>query len=111
MPPIQGLSPQYTHNPDNRNPSAQGSYSGDFGKETTSPSVGNNWIAKMNSFSSYVAPDATIRARNEYLRFPLHSTRLSTNFFFLWRARDWFLAIDQDGDGELSYAELRTHLF
>jgi hypothetical protein len=40
------------------------------------------------------------------LRFPLHPTALPLSYIFPWRARNWFMAIDQNGDGELSHDEL-----
>ncbi|KAH9971057.1 hypothetical protein BJV77DRAFT_1057389 [Russula vinacea] len=51
------------------------------------------------------------QCKRSMLRFPLHPTALPLTYIFTWRARNWFLAIDIYGDGELSHEELRTHSF
>lgn len=51
------------------------------------------------------------QCKRSMLRFPLHPTALPLTYIFPWRARNWFLAIDLHGDGELSHEELRTHSF
>jgi hypothetical protein len=52
-----------------------------------------------------------MQSETSTLRFPLHPTALPLTYIFPWRARNWFVAIDQDGNEELSYEELRTHSF
>jgi hypothetical protein len=58
-----------------------------------SPSVGNQPIGRTNSvsYAPQDSPTITDAERDQ--------------------ARNWFVAIDQDGNEELSYEELRTHSF
>jgi hypothetical protein len=74
----------------------------------TPPSAGNYPISQTNSFSQYAQP--TSAKQTEYAMISTIS-HLTTNLYFPWRARNWFIAIDQDGNGELSPEELCTYSF
>lgn len=48
------------------------------------------------------------RARRVCYNILLHPTALPLTYIFSWRSHNWFDAIGQDGDGELSHEELRA---